>query len=143
MKKILMLVVALMCYGSVSASGQEVTIEAIEWRYEAFSAWHHVTFRTNNNTDRTVVAWRGRLVIKNPFGDIIWSHQRIFGDESDIPPRGTDLSEIGLLPNGINLNASLGRYNLGDYQFKDLNFTWTDIQVAYGNEHKQSPNQSS
>jgi len=139
MKKILMLVVALMAMGSVSVSGQGVTIEATQMRLSN-TYQSYVTFRTTNNTGRAVVAWRGNLQIRNPFGDLIWSAQLIFGDESDISPRGTDLSEQRLMANHeqpfMQDGLQKGTYSLQDYQFKDLRFTWSNVQVAYRNEYK-------
>jgi hypothetical protein len=136
MKKTLMLVVALVALGSVNVSGQGVTIEATQLRLSSTYS-SYVTFRTTNNTGRAVVAWRGNLQIRNPFGDLIWEAQLIFGDEGDIPPRGTDLTEHWLMDNHQQTNRSAGTsHKLRDYEFKDLKFTWTDIQVAYGNEHK-------
>ena len=118
MKKVLTLAMGLMALGSVSASGQEVTIEAVaEKRVGAVSVFF--TFETTNRTQRTIKAWRGTLEIRNPFGEVVWSGQMLFGEDGDLAPNGSNRKEFWM------------DSDLGVYQFEDLRFTWVDLQVAY------------
>ena len=122
-----MLALGLLAGGSVGASGQEVTIEAVEMR---FSGGPHVTFVTRNNTSRTIVAWRANLRIRDPFGDVAWESPNpvVFGGESDLPPNGSSREEIRLSPAPLKPG-----FSFGDYQVKDLYFSWSGLRVAYGN----------
>ena len=131
MKKILMLALGLLAGGSVGASGQEVTIEAVEMRVSVGgSAVLYVTFVTRNNTSRTIVAWRANLQISNPFGDVIWESPIpiVFGGESDLPPNWFSREEIRL-HDGYRKSG----FSYSDYQVKDLDFLWSGLRVAYGN----------
>ena len=114
-----------MLWVPVDASGQEVTIEAVEMRIDATNE-AYIIFESRNQTSRTIVAWRGNLQISNPFGDLIWEREVIFGKEGDLPPNGRNRNE--------RLTASRytrSGFRLWDYELKDLEFVWTKIQVAY------------
>ena len=121
MKKVLTLAMGLMALGSVSASGQEVTIEAVAEDRRPGATARYFTFETTNRTQRTIKAWRGTLQIRNPFGELVWIGQLIFGDDSDLAPNGSNRKKVWMD------RARL----LVDYQFEDLRFTWVDLQVAY------------
>ena len=128
------------------ASGQEVTIEAVEMTTRQgsglFGYSRSIKFRSRNNTSRTIVAWRGDLQIRDPFGDVIWDSSHcvpspslffrithhceplIFGDDSDLPPNGTAEESHNI----YSVDPSLSS---GGYELKDLTFLWTNLRVAY------------
>ena len=104
-------------------SGQEVTITAVEMRF--ISATPYVTFESRNYTSRTIVVWRGNLQVRNPFGDVIWEGELIFGEATDLPPTGMSRKEQRLNPSSISPG-----FDFRDYQVKDMIFRWA-VQVAY------------
>ena len=132
----------------VDASGQEVTIEAVEMDDATYSTkgdhgFHRsMTFRSRNNTSRTIVAWRGDLQIRDPFGDVIWDSTHcvpspslifrtthhceplIFGEDSDLPPNGTAEESHNIYSMGPNSS-------LVEYELRDMKFLWTNLRVAY------------
>ena len=137
-----------MLWVPVDASGQEVTIEAVEvddatYVTKGDHSFHRsMTFRSRNNTSRTIVAWRGDLQIRDPFGDVIWDSTHcvpspslffrithhceplIFGDDSDLPPNGTAEESHNI----YSVDPSLSS---GGYELKDMEFLWTNLRVAY------------
>jgi hypothetical protein len=136
---------AVMLWVPVDASGQEVTIEAVEMTTPQGSEYYgysqSIKFRSRNNTSRPIVAWRGDLRISNPFGELIWdstecvghfdtrgtpitSHCEplLFGGESDLSPNGTDEQYQRLWYRGNGMDG---------YEVKDLTFLWTNLRVAY------------
>ena len=115
---------AVMLWVPVDASGQEVTITAVEMRL--ISGTSYITFLTRNNTSRTIVAWRGHLEIRSPFGELIWEGDLMFGEHSDLLSGETVRSEKRM----DHANTKSG-FNLLDYQATDLELIWTAVQVAY------------
>ena len=133
-----------MLWVPVDASGQEVTIEAVEVGKTYLTDGFHrsMTFRSRNNTSRTIVAWRGDLQIRDPFGNVIWDSTHcvpspslifrtthhceplIFGDDSDLPPNGTAEESHNIYSVGPSLSS-------GGYELKDMEFLWTNLRVAY------------
>ena len=108
-------------------SGQEVTIETVEMHtMSGLPLRTYITFRTRNNTSRTIVAWRGHLEIRSPFDELIWEGDLIFGEDNDVPANGSVRSEHRM-PTG---NETAG-FDLEDYQAKDMELIWTKVQVAY------------
>ena len=129
----------------VDASGQEVTIEAVEvgdTTYLTDGFHRSMTFRSRNNTSRTIVAWRGDLQIEDPFGGVICDSTHcvpspslifrtthhceplIFGDDSDLPPNGTAEESHNIYSMGPNSS-------LVEYELKDMEFLWTKLRLAY------------
>ena len=114
-----------MLWVPVDASGQEVTITAVEMRTDSFHE-NYITFLTRNNTSRTIVAWRGHLEIRSPFDELIWEGDLIFGEDNDVPANGSVRSE-----HRMSTNNETEGFNLDDYQSKDMEFLWTKVQVRY------------
>jgi hypothetical protein len=123
-----------MLWVPVDASGQEVTIEAVSQQVGAIlrhrdgasSNISDMTFESRNNTSRTIVAWRGHLEIRSPFGELIWEGDLMFGEDSDLLSGETVRSEKRMdYPN------TKSGFDLLDYQATDLELIWTDVQVAY------------
>ena len=115
-----------MLWVPVDASGQEVTITAVEMRTDSFHE-NYITFVTRNNNSSTIVAWRDNLQIRNPFGDLIWENGGlIFGEDGDLPPKVTNRKERFM----SHAYEPTGFY-LADYQVEDMTFHWTNVQVAY------------
>ena len=85
-----------------------------------------MTFESRNNTSRTIVAWRGHLEIRSPFGELIWEGDLMFGEHSDLLSGETVRSEKRM----DHANTKSG-FNLLDYQATDLELIWTAVQVAY------------
>ena len=126
MKFITAAVLALvMLWVPVDASGQEVTITAVEMRTDNFHE-NYITFLTRNNTSRTIVAWRGHLEIRSPFDELIWEGDLIFGEDNDVPANGSVRSE-----HRMSTNNETEGFNLDDYQSKDMEFLWTKLRLAY------------
>ena len=122
---------AVMLWVPVDVSGQEVTITAVEMRREYLftqpMGWaNFVTFETRNNTSRTIVAWRGHLEIRSPFGELIWEGDLMFGEDSDLLSGETVRSE-----KRMDYRNKKSGFDLLDYQATDLELIWTDVQVAY------------
>ena len=114
-----------MLWVPVDASGQEVTITAVEMRTDSFHE-NYITFVTRNNTSRTIVAWRGHLEIRSPFDELIWEGDLIFGEDNDVPANGSVRSE-----HRMSTNNETEGFNVEDYQVKDMEFLWTKVQVRY------------
>ena len=114
-----------MLWVPVDASGQEVTITAVEMRTDFFHE-NYITFLTRNNTSRTIVAWRGHLEIRSPFGELIWEGDLMFGEDSDLLSGETVRSE-----KRMDYRNKKSGFDLLDYQATDLELIWTDVQVAY------------
>ena len=115
----------IMLWVPVDASGQEVTITAVEMRRN-YAFVNYVTFETRNNTSRTIVAWRGHLEIRSPFDELIWEGDLLFGEDNDVPANGSVRSE-----NRMSTNNETEGFNVEDYQVKDMEFLWTKVQVRY------------
>ena len=115
---------AILLWVPVDASGQEVTITAVEMRIIATTPY--ITFLTRNNTSRTIVAWRGHLEIRSPFDELIWEGDLLFGEDNDVPANGSVRSE-----NRMSTNNETEGFNVEDYQVKDMEFLWTKVQVRY------------
>ena len=135
---------AVMLWVPVDASGQKGTIEAVEVGKTYLTDGFHrsMTFRSRNNTSRTIVAWRGDLQIRDPLGNVIWDSTHcvfsgglifptthhceplIFGDDSDLPPNGTAEESHNIYSMGPNSS-------LVEYELRDMKFLWTNLRVAY------------
>ena len=115
---------AVMLWVPVDASGQEVTITAVEM--VVIGSTPYITFLTRNNTSRTIVAWRGHLEIRSPFDELIWEGDLLFGEDNDVPANGSVRSE-----NRMSTNNETEGFNVEDYQVKDMEFLWTKVQVRY------------
>jgi len=113
-----------MLWVPVDASGQEVTIEAVSRRVILGTSF--MTFESRNNTSRTIVAWRGHLEIRSPFGELIWEGDLLFGEDSDLLGGETVRSE-----KTMDYRNKKSGFDLLDYQATDLELIWTDVQVAY------------
>ena len=115
---------AVMLWVPVDASGQEVTITAVEMRL--ISGTSYITFLTRNNTSRTIVAWRGHLEIRSPFDELIWEGDLTFGERNDVPANGSVRNQHRMLTSYEKTG-----FDLEDYQAKDMELLWTKVQVAY------------
>ena len=140
--KFLTAVALVMLWVPVDASGQGVTIEAVSQQVGALVLHRDggqaeipdMTFESRNNTSRTIVAWRGHLEIRSPFGELIWEGDLMFGEHSDLLSGETVRSKKRM----DHANTKSG-FNLLDYQATDLELIWTDVQVAYSTDHRLQP----
>ena len=116
---------AVMLWVPVDASGQEVTITAVEMRLIA-ATYPYITFLTRNNTSRTIVAWRGHLEIRSPFDELIWEGDLLFGEDNDLL-----FGEEVISAKRMDYQNEIAGFDFEDYQATDLKLRWSNLEVAY------------
>jgi len=108
-------------------SGQEVTIETVEMHtMSGLPLRTYITFRTRNNTSRTIVAWRGHLEIRSPFDELIWEGDLLFGEDNDLL-----FGEEVISAKRMDYQNKIAGFDFEDYQATDLKLRWSNLEVAY------------